>query len=229
MRQIVTTRNGDGRVLEIREAPDPVPAAGQVVIQVRAVGLNFADIMARQGLYPDAPRKPCVLGYEVAGTIIATGPNVSADLKGRSVIALTDFGGQSEKVCVSMKYVFFMPDSLTFEQAAAIPVSYITAYVLIVLMGGLQKGQTILIHNAGGGAGLAALDIAKHIGGITFGTAGKAKHDFLLSRGLDHAIDYRDQDWFTVLMQLTTGRGVDLIIDPLGPESWKKRFKSLRQ
>ncbi|HEX6283906.1 MAG TPA: zinc-binding dehydrogenase, partial [Pyrinomonadaceae bacterium] len=142
--------------------------------------------------------------------------------------ALTRFGGQSDVVVVKATQVFDKPDALTFEQAAAIPVNYLTAYALLVVMGSLHHGESVLIHNAGGGVGLAALDIAKKIGATTYGTASPSKHKFLTERGLDHAIDYRSQDWQPVLMQLTNGRGVDLITDPIGGAHWKKSFASLR-
>jgi NADPH:quinone reductase-like Zn-dependent oxidoreductase len=147
---------------------------------------------------------------------------------GKSVAALTRFGGQSDLVVVKASQVFDKPDGLTFEQAAAIPVNYLTAYGLLVVMGSLHVGESVLIHNAGGGVGLAALDIAKKIGAVTYGTASPSKHKFLAERGLDHAIDYRSQDWQPVLQQLTNGRGVDLIIDPIGGGHWKKSFASLR-
>ncbi|MGH9961247.1 MAG: alcohol dehydrogenase catalytic domain-containing protein, partial [Pyrinomonadaceae bacterium] len=162
MRQVVTTKNGGVEVLRVEEKPDPHPGAGEVVVGVRASGLNFADILARQGLYPDGPKKPCVMGYEVAGVVEEVGKGVGPDLIGVPVLAMTRFGGQSEKVVVQQKQLFEKPDSLTFEQAAAIPVNYLTAYALLVVMGGLRKGEAVLIHNAGGGVGLAALDIAKH-------------------------------------------------------------------
>ncbi len=228
MRQVVTTKNGGVEVLRVEESPDPHPGAGEVVVRVRAAGINFADILARQGLYPDGPRKPCVMGYEVAGLVEEVGEGVDAVLIGVPVVAMTRFGGQSEKVVVQEKQLFEKPDSLTFEQAAAIPVNYLTAYALLVAMGGLKKGEAVLIHNAGGGVGLAALDIAKHIGAVTYGTASPSKHDFLRKRGLDHAIDYRTQDWLPALKELTGGRGVELVIDPIGGSHWKKSYRALR-
>jgi len=228
MRAIVTTTNGDVRVMKVEERPDPILAAGQVLVRTKAAGLNFADILARQGLYPDGPPKPCVMGYEVAGVIESAGEGVDASLMGKSVIAMTRFNGQAELVAVSAEQVFEKPDSVTFEAAAAIPVNYLTAWVLLVTMGGLQAHEAVLIHNAGGGVGLAALDIARQIGARTFGTASPSKHDFLKQRGLDHAIDYRNQDWLPVLMELTDGRGVELVIDPLGGASWKKSYRALR-
>jgi len=228
MRQIVTTANGDIDVLKVQEKPDPTPRDDEVVIRVRAAGLNFADILARQGLYPDGPAKPCVMGYEVSGVVDAVGKDVNSSFVGKSVVALTRFGGQSEMIAVKATQIFEKPEKLTFEQAAAIPVNYLTAYALIVVMGSLHEGESILIHNAGGGVGLAALDIAKKIGAVTYGTASSGKHKFLTERGLDHPIDYRNQDWQPQLMQLTNGRGVDLIIDPIGGVHWKKSYAALR-
>ena len=228
MRQVVTTKNGGIEVLKVDERPDPIPDKGEVTIRVRAAGLNFADILARQGLYPDAPPKPCVMGYEVAGVVEALGDEVNRDLSGKSVVAMTRFGGQSDLVAVKATQIFEKPEGLTFEQAAAIPVNYLTAYALLVVMGSLHEGESVLIHNAGGGVGLAALDIAKKIGAVTYGTASPGKHEFLKQRGLDHPIDYRNQDWFTVLMDLTNGRGVELILDPIGGAHWKKSYAALR-
>lgn len=228
MRQIVITSSGTVDVLKIQDAPEPKPGKGEVTVAVRASGLNFADIMARQGLYQDAPKTPCVVGYEVAGTVHAVGEGVDKSLLGRAVIALTKFGGQAEMVKVPTNQVFDKPDSLSFEEAASIPVIYLTAYALIAVMGGLQPYESILIHNAGGGVGLAALDIAKKIGATTYGTASASKHDFLKKRGFDYVIDYRNQDWAPQLKQLTKDRGVELIIDPFGGAHWKKSYQALR-
>jgi NADPH:quinone reductase-like Zn-dependent oxidoreductase len=228
MRAIVTTGNGDVDVLKVEARPDPVPGRGEVLIRVKAAGLNFADILARQGLYPDGPPKPCVMGYEVAGIVEAVGDEVDRALVGKPVVAMTRFGGQAELVVAPLTQIFEKPEHLSFEQGAAVPVNYLTAWALLVTMGGLKKEEAVLIHNAGGGVGLAALDIAKHIGARTYGTASTSKHEFLKTRGLDHAIDYRGQDWLPVLMELTDNRGVELVIDPLGGESWKRSYRALR-
>ena len=228
MRQVVTTTTGDIDVLKVEEKPDPTPKPGEVLIRVKAAGLNFADILSRQGLYPDSPPKPCVMGYEVSGLIEAVGEGLGNEWVGKPVVAMTRFGGQSDLVVVNATQLFDKPEKLTFEQAAAIPVNYLTAYALIVVMGSLHEDESILIHNAGGGVGLAALDIAKKIGAVTFGTASPSKHQFLTERGLDHPIDYRSQDWLPVLKNLTNGRGVDLILDPIGGAHWKKSYTALR-
>ena len=228
MRQVVTTRNGGVEVLKVEQKPDPRPGKEEVLIRVKAAGLNFADILARQGLYPDGPKKPCVMGYEVAGVIEGVGDQVDQALVGKAVVAMTRFGGQSELVVVNSKQFFEKPDSLSFEQGAAIPVNYLTAYALLAVMGSLQPGEAVLIHNAGGGVGLAALDIAKRLNAVTYGTASPSKHEFLRERGLDHPIDYRNQDWLPVLKEMTNGRGVELVIDPIGGGHWKKSYLALR-
>jgi NADPH:quinone reductase-like Zn-dependent oxidoreductase len=228
MRQIVNTANGSYEVLEVQEVPDQVPKADELLINVKAAGLNFADILARKGQYPDGPSKPCVMGYEVSGTVEAVGDDIDEQWVGKEVIAMCRFKGQAEKVCVQEQQVFEKPELLSWETAAAIPVNYFTAWVLLVAMGGLSEDESVLIHNVGGGVGIAALDIAQHIGAETYGTASKRKHEFLNERGLDHPIDYRNNDWFDVLMELTNGKGVDLITDPLGGKEWKRGYKALR-
>jgi synaptic vesicle membrane protein VAT-1 len=147
---------------------------------------------------------------------------------GRDVFALTRFGGYSDVVVVPEKQVFAKPASLSYEQAAAIPVNYLTAWQLLVVMGSLKHDETVLVHNAGGGVGLAAIDIARHIGATIYGTASSGKHAFLKPRGLHEAIDYRTKDWAVELDRLTNGKGVALIVDPLGGNHWKKSYKALR-
>jgi NADPH:quinone reductase-like Zn-dependent oxidoreductase len=228
VKQIVITGHGGPEKLKLQEAPDPTPGAGAVRIKVKAAGINFADILARRGLYPDAPRFPAVVGYEVAGTVDALGSGVNPIWLGRGVFALTRFGGYSDVVVVPVDQVFERPASLGHEQCAAIPVNYLTAWQLLVVMGSLSKEETVLIHNAGGGVGLAAIDIARHVGARIIGTASAIKHGFLKDRGLHEAIDYRTQDWSVTLATLTQGRGAELIIDPLGGTHWKKSWKALR-
>ncbi len=228
MRQVVIAGYGGPDRLELREAPDPRPGDREVRIRVRASGINFADILARQGLYPDAPKPPCVVGYEVSGHVDAVGAGMQRDWAGRDVFALTRFGGYADTVVVPESQVFEKPAALTHEQCAAIPVNYLTAWQLVVVMGALSAGETVLVHNAGGGVGLAAIDIARHVGATIYGTASPGKHVFLRTRGLHAAIDYVNQDWTRELARLTEGRGVELILDPLGGGHWKRSFKALR-
>ncbi len=228
MRQIVIVGGGGPEKLQPRESPDPKPGKGEVRIRVKASGVNFADILARKGLYPDAPKPPCVVGYEVSGTVDAMGSGVDPIWLGKDVFALTRFGGYSDVAVVPEMQVFVKPAVLSYEQAAAIPVNYLTAWQLLVVMGSLKRDETVLIHNAGGGVGLAAIDIARHIGATIYGTASSRKHSFLTQRGVHEAIDYRRKDWAIELNRLTKGRGVALITDPLGGNHWRKSYKALR-
>ena len=228
MKQMFIVGHGGPENLQLRESPDPHPARGEIRIRVKASGVNFADILARQGLYPDSPKPPCVVGYEVSGTVDSVGPGVDQSWLGRDAFALTRFGGYSDVVVVPENQAFTKPALLSHEQAAAIPVNYLTAWQLLVVMGGLKPGETVLVHNAGGGVGLAAIDIARHLGATIYGTASGGKHALLRQRGLHEAIDYRTKDWTVELDRLTQGKGVALITDPLGGNHWKKSFKALR-
>ncbi|GAA1957964.1 medium chain dehydrogenase/reductase family protein [Microbacterium deminutum] len=228
MKQVVIVGHGGPEKLQVREAPDPEPNQGEVRIRVRASGVNFADILARKGLYPDAPPLPLVVGYEVSGVVDAVGAGVDEALIGSDVAALTRFGGYSDVVSVPANQVYEKPATLSHEQAAAFPVSYLTAWQLLMVMGSLKPGETVLIHNAGGGVGLAAIDIASHVGATIYGTASAAKHAFLIERGVHEAIDYRVTDWAVEVDRLTGGKGVSLIIDPLGGRNAKKSFRALR-
>lgn len=228
MNVIEITKAGASDVLKIKNVVDPSVNADEMKISVKAAGISFADILARQGLYKDAPPIPCVVGYEVSGVVTEIGKNVDQAWIGKEVMAFTRFGGYADTVVVHAGQVFEKPQSFSFEMAAAVPVNYITAWCLMVVMGSLKKGETILIQNAGGGVGIAAIDIAKHIGAKTIGTASQGKHQRLLERGLNTAIDYRDSNWTQKVMEATQNKGVDLIIDPLGPASWKKSFPLLR-
>jgi len=228
MKQVLISAYGDPGVLKTIEKEEPQPQDGEVKIRVKAAGINFADILARQGLYPDGPKPPCVVGYEVAGVVETLGKGVDPGLQGMRVLALTRFGGYASSVCVAARNVFEIPAAIDFDQAAGLPVNYLTAYQLLVVMGGLKKDESVLIHNAGGGVGLAALDIARYIGAKTFGTSSPGKHAFLQKRGLDFAIDYRTHDFLKEVNRLTAGRGCELVIDPLGGSHWKKSYKALR-
>lgn len=228
MRAIYIRRPGGPGVLEVRDAADPTPGGNDLVIRVRAAGINFADVLARQGIYPDAPPYPCVVGYEVAGVVESAGSAALRSWIGKEVLALTNFGGYAELARCDANYVWEKPAGLSFETAAAIPLNYITAWGLLVAAGRVGKGDIALIHNAGGGVGLAALEIARHFGATTIGTASARKHDFLKARGLDHAIDYTKGDWVKEVRAITRGKGVTIAIDPLGGENWKKTYSVLQ-
>jgi|SRR5579862_47125 len=227
MRQIWITKAGAPDVLEIKEAPDPDPGASELRIRVEASGVNFADILGRMGLYPDLPPIPVVVGYEVGGRVDAVGPGVDPGWVGRDVFAMTRFGGYADVVCVPENQVFARPKGMSAEQGAAIPVNYFTAWQLVVVMGGLKAGETMLVHSAGGGVGIAATQIAKYIGATVIGTASAAKHAALQGQGVDHLIDYRTEDFESRAREITKGRGVELILDAVGGDSFKKGYRLL--
>ena len=229
MKAIWITRAGGPEVLEVRDGPEPVPRAGEVRVRVRAAGLNFADIMARLGLYPDAPKLPAVVGYEVAGVVDALGPGVTTPEVGTRVLGMTRFGGQAEMVCVPAVQAVPMPEAMSFEEGAALPVNYLTAYHALFRVAAVRPREKVLVHMAAGGVGLAALQLCRTVEGVeTFGTASASKHGAVREQGCQHPIDYRTQDYEAEVRRLTGGRGVDVVLDPLGGKDWRKGYRLLR-
>lgn len=196
-------------------------------IRVAYAGVNFADVMARMGLYPDAPKLPAVVGYEVSGEVDRIGPGVEGIQIGQRVIALTRFGGYSDSVSAPLAQVFRVPADLSLDKAAAIPVNYLTAWILLVWMGNVHAGETVLVHAAAGGVGQAALQIARLYDARVIGTASPSKHERLKAMGVAHCIDYTSVDFEEEVMRLTDGQGVDLAIDAVGGESFKKSYRCL--
>lgn len=227
MRQVVIPRHGGPEVLEVREASDPAPADGEIRIRVRAIGINFADILARIGLYPDAPKPPVVVGYEVAGVVDATGKGVTTIREGDRVMALTRFGGYSESVVVPVAQAYRFPQQLSDAEAAAVPLNYLTAAIALYRQAAVTAGETVLVHNAGGGVGIAAVQLARLRRATVIGTASAAKHDALRSFGVDHLIDYRNASVENEVKRLTKGRGVDVVLDPIGGSSFGVSYRML--
>lgn len=209
-------RVGPPEVFEVRTAPDPEPRAGEVRIRVRASGVNWADVMARLGLYPDRPPLPCVIGYEVAGEVDAVGPDVHEPAPGTRVVALTRFGGYADTVCVPAPQALPIPERMSFAEAAALPVNYLTAYFMLFHFGNVQRGERVLVHGAAGGVGVAAIQLCRIAGAEILGTASASKHGWLHEAGVSHTIDYRTQDFVAAVREATAGRGVDLVLDPVG-------------
>lgn len=223
MRAVVITKHGGFDVLKVREVPDPsAPGPGQVAVDVRAAGVNFADTMARVGLYADAPKVPSVVGYEVAGLVSAVGEGVSGVAVGDRVFGGTRFGGYAEHVVVSARDVVPLPDHLTFEQGAAIPVNYATAWAGLVRYGSAQAGERILLHAAAGGVGIAATQIAKTFGVEIHGTASPSKHEAIRAFGVDVAHDYTRSDWHNDLPPF------DLVMDAVGGRNFRISYDLLR-
>ena len=227
MRQVWITKKGGPEVLQVREAPDPEPKAGEVRIRVAAAGINFADVLARMGLYPDAPKLPAVVGYEVAGTVDRVGAGVEGIREGDRVGSATRFGGYSELVCVSDADAYPLPEGLSFEKAAAIPVNYLTAWIMLVWLGCVREGDRVLVHAAAGGVGQAALQICRWKGAEVIGTASASKHARLRELGVAHCIDYRTQDFLAEVKRITGGRGVDVALDAVGGDSFRRSYRAL--
>ncbi|HUH81512.1 MAG TPA: medium chain dehydrogenase/reductase family protein [Solirubrobacteraceae bacterium] len=216
------TKHGGPDVLQVQERPDLPLGAGGVRIDVAAAGINFADVMARMGLYPDAPKPPCVIGYEVAGTVTEVGEGVTGVAPGQRVLAGTSFGGYASQVVVPADDVVALPDRLTFEQGAAIPVNYATAWAGLIGYGNLQPGERVLIHSAGGGVGIAATQIAKRNGAEVYGTASPSKHQRIAELGVDHPLDYTRDGWERGLPPF------DIVLDALGGRSFRRSYEMLR-
>jgi NADPH:quinone reductase-like Zn-dependent oxidoreductase len=222
MRAVVITKHGGPEVLQVQERPDPEIGPGQVRVQVAAAGINFADVMARMGLYADAPKTPCVVGYEVAGTVLELGEGVSGLTPGQRVFAGTQFGGYASQVVAAVGDVVALPEELSFEQGAAIPVNYGTAWAALHGYGSLQRGERVLVHSAGGGVGIAATQIAKRSGAEIYGTASPGKHARILELGVDHALDYTKPGWERGLPKF------DVILDAVGGKSFRTSYSLLR-
>ncbi len=226
MRQAVIPRYGGPEVFEVREAPDPVPGPGEVRIAVRAAGVNFADVLGRMGLYPDAPKPPMVMGYEVAGLVDAVGPDVSRVMTGDRVVALTRFGGYADRVVVPADFVFDASTDASDAELAALPVNYLTAMVALYRMANVQAGEHVLVLGAGGGVGLAATALAHLRRAVIIGVASAAKHDTLRQMGVDLLIDSR-ADIRAETLRFTGGRGVDVVLDPVGGASFASSYRLL--
>lgn len=229
MRVIEIPKIGDPSVLRVAERPDPKPGPGEVRIDTAYAGLNFAEVMARKGLYPDAPPPPSVLGYEASGIVDAIGEGVTELAIGDRVMVLSRFGAHASKVCAPAAHFFKIPDSMSFEEAAALPVNYITAYHILFRVHRLLPGDAILIHMAAGGVGTAAIQLARTVPDVTIlGTASAGKHELIRGLGCDHPIDYRREDYVERAKELTGGMGPDLIVDALGGGDWKRGYHLLR-
>src|SRR5580700_9841489 len=224
MRAMVVRRYGPPEVFESRDVPDPQPNVGEVLIRVKAVGVNFADLLQRMGIYPGTPKPPFVPGLEIAGVVEKSSdggkPAENQSLKtGDAVAALTHSNAYAEWVVVPKAQVYRLPGGMPFDDAAAIPVNYLTAYHSMFAMGNLQTGDRILIHGAAGGVGISAVQLAKARGLVIFGTAGPAKQEYLRKIGVDHAIDYTKNNFVDVVRKFAPD-GIEMAMDAIGGKSF---------
>ena len=227
MKEVIITKFGTPEVLQVREMQTPAPQSGQVLVRNHFTGINFSEIMARMRLYPGAPKPPTTLGSEACGIVESVSKDVTRIKPGDKVMLFCRFNSYSTHIITSEKMVMSLPRGFSLEEGAAFPLVYVTAYMMMFNLGNFRKGETILIHGAGGGVGTAAIQLTQAAGGNIIGTASKWKHSKLNEMGVSNCIDYNTEDVLKKVMQFTDSRGVDLIIDPVGSENWKISYKCL--
>lgn len=228
MRAVVVDRWMEPSELTVREMPDPEPRAGEVVVDVRAAGCNFFDILMPQGRYQVKPPFPFVPGAELAGVVSAVGTDVTTHAIGDRVLAAPGIGAFAERARVPAAGAWPMPPTMTFEEAAGVPIVYPTSWAALVLRAAVQPGETVLVHAAAGGVGLAAVQIAVALGARVIATAGGAdKLAIAREAGAEVVIDYRSEDWVTAVRAATAGRGADVIYDSVGGEITDQSLKCI--
>jgi len=228
MRAIVVDRWMDPSELRVREIPEPTPKPGSVAIEVRAAGCNFFDVLLVQGRYQVKPPFPFVPGAEIGGVVRAVGEGVTGLAVGDRVLASGTTGGFAEVAVAPAAAVHVLPAAMSFEEGAALPVIYPTSYAGLVYRGDLREGDTLLVHAAAGGVGVAAVQIGRALGARVIATAGgPEKCEIALREGAHAAIDYRSEDFVPLVLELTDGRGADVIYDSVGGDTTQKSLKCI--
>lgn len=225
MKRIVYSKRGGLEAIEIIDEKSPEPGKDEVMIEVHRAGINFADLMMRQGLYGAAPDFPFTPGYEVSGVIRAIGSDVERHNVGDRVVALTGFGGYAEQVVVSEERAWTLPDNVSFDAAAAMPVTYLTAHHMLVHLGNFREGDSVLVHHAAGGVGTATAQIVKALnGGRIYGTASAEKANFVEEMGMIHIP--RGENFVQRIK--AESDGVHHALDPVGGKHVMESYKALR-
>jgi len=216
------TGHGGYDKMKVVQLEKPQPGKGEVLINIHATGINFAELMCRQGMYDRSPKLPAVLGLEGAGEVVSLGEGCQKLKPGARVLCISNFGLWSEFAVVPENQAFVIPDQMTYEEAAAIPVNYITAYHMLFEFGNLRPGKSVLIHMAAGGVGIAATQLCRTVDNVTvFGTSSESKHGIIKDYGVTHPIDYRTKDYYQEVRKISP-KGVDIVLDPLnGPDAVK--------
>lgn len=228
MKAAVVTRFGPPEVLQIQDRRTPVPREDEVLVSVKAIGLNFADVMARLGVYPAIPEPPFVPGIEFSGVVSALGKEVHNLKKGDRVWGFTKQGAYAEFVCVPSTMLQVLPRKMDFRQAVAMGVTSLTAYHALVTLANVRKKERVLIHAAAGGVGIAATQIAKHLGAEIFATVGSPeKMEVARAQGAHVVINYSQEKFAEVIRKETDGEGVDVILDSVGGRVMKEGWKLL--
>jgi NADPH:quinone reductase-like Zn-dependent oxidoreductase len=227
-RQVVFRRFGEASVLELDHVESRQPGAGEVRVRVAYSGVNYADVLARRGFYKWAPPFPTCVGFELAGVVDAIGSNVTEHRDGDRVVAVSRFGGYADEVIVEARRAWRVPEGMELDQAAAIPAVYMTAWQSLCEVARIRRGDSVLIQAVAGGVGLAALQICKHLGAVTYGTASTdEKLAFARAQGLDHSINYTTHDFEKEIARLTNDRGVGFVLDSLGGDGLRKGYRCL--
>ncbi len=229
MKAVFLIKNGAAdKAFEIRETPEPEMKSRQAMISVEGFGINFADVMARQGLYREAPPLPCVLGYEVVGRVEKAGADVDPAWIGKRVLAFTRFGGYAEKVVTDHRGLVEIDEDVEIDRATAMGTQYATAYYASMHCQSLLPGDTVLIHAAAGGVGQALVQFAKHLGCTIVGTAGSdEKLELLRSQGVHYAINYRKENYADVARKWLDGKRFSATFNAIGGSSIKKDYALL--
>ncbi len=225
-RRVVITRRGGPEVLKLVEAPLPEPKTGEARVKVAATGVAFADVLMREGLYPNVPPPPFAPGYDIVGTVDALGPDVSGLRAGERVAALTMVGGYSDHLCVPAASLVPVPDGVDAAEAVALVLNFLTAQQMLHRFKRVRAGERVLVHGAAGGVGDALLQLGQLAGLEMYGTASRAKHAAIARFGAT-AIDYRNEDFVARVRELT-GSGVDAVFDAVGGTQWKRSYQCLR-
>ena len=209
------------------ELPKPIPKCGELLIKVDVAALNFSDLLMINNTYQVKPSRPFTPGQEVAGTVVGIGEGTGITV-GQRIASKVMFGGFAEYVIVRADMAILIPDAMPLSSAVALPVVYTTAVVALTKMVQVQKKEVVLIHAAAGGLGLAAVQLARHLGARVFATAGsKDKCQIAEESGAELAVSYRNPNWRSELMTATEGRGVDIVFDSVGGEVTKESIKCL--
>ena len=215
--------------LRVGETKKPVPESNQILIKVKAAGINRADIMQREGKYPPPEGVSTILGLEVSGIVDETGSSVTKWKKGDKIFGLLPGGGYAEYAVMHEDMAMSIPSNLSFAETASIPEVFLTAYQAIAWHAKLKSGETILIHAGASGVGTAAIQIAKTMGAKIYITASKSKHNICLKLGAEKAIDYKSENFTEKIKEFTGGTGADVIIDFIAGPYFKQNIESLNR
>ncbi|XP_041818112.1 synaptic vesicle membrane protein VAT-1 homolog [Chelmon rostratus] len=226
---VLTGYGGYDKVkLQVKAQSEPRLKAAEVLVRVKACGLNFAELLGRQGLYELLPAPPVTMGMEGSGVIEAVGEDVKDRKVGDRVIVLSRSGMWQGVVVVPANRTFPMPEQMSFEEGAALPINYMTAYMMLFEMANVRPGKSVLIHMAAGGVGIAATQLCQTVQDVTvFGTASASKHETIAQGGVTHPIDYRTKDYVEEIRKISP-KGVDIVLDPLGGSDTQKGFSLLK-